>query len=186
VAKNVVLYSLTQQGHVVTVNFSRKFETANTRPQVGQVVYTLTQFPGVDQVQFLIEGQPNGATGVPPWSRADLADMTPAVLVESPAPADPLTTSFTCQGLTQLQGAMTCAVVDGAGHRVATTTAELPTTTSTTTTILGVAGTPAPGSVQFRLQVTVTGTVHGAATVVVGPAQASPGAPLASVAVAFP
>ena len=66
VAKTVVLDSVTQQGHVAIVDFGRKFESANTRPQVGQVVYTLTQFPGIDQVQFLIDGQPNGATGVPP------------------------------------------------------------------------------------------------------------------------
>ena len=90
VAKTVVIDNMTQTGHVVTVDLGRKFESANTRPQVGQVVYTLTQFPGVTAVQFLIDGQPNGASGVPPESRADLADMTPAVLPLSPAPADRL------------------------------------------------------------------------------------------------
>ena len=57
---------------VVTVSFSRKFETADTRPQVAQVVYTLTELPQVSAVRFLIDGQPNGATGVPPITRADL------------------------------------------------------------------------------------------------------------------
>ena len=121
VAKTVVIDSVTQQGHVAIVDFGRKFESANTRPQVGQVVYTLTQFPGIDQVQFLIDGQPNGATGVPPWSRGDLADMTPAILVLSPAPADALATTFSCQGLTQLTVPMACVVLDAQGHRVATT-----------------------------------------------------------------
>ncbi len=185
VAKSVVIDSITQQGHVVIVDFGRKFESANTRPQVGQVVYTLTQFPGVDQVQFLIDGQPNGATGVPPWSRGDLADMTPAILVLAPAPADQLPTTFVCQGLTQLTVPMACVVVDAQGHRVATTAVAGPTTTSTTTTVLGVAGSLAPGSVEFDLQVHVTGLVHGAATVVVGPAKATSGSPLASVAVTF-
>ena len=186
VAKNVVLDSVTQQGHVAVVDFGRKFESANTRPQVGQVVYTLTQFPGIDQVQFMIDGQPNGATGVPPWSRGDLADMTPAVLVLDPAPADQLATTFRCDGLTQLTVAMACVVLDAQGHRVATSSAPEPTTTSTTTTVLGVVGSSAPGSVQFALTIGVTGVVHGPATVVVGPAKPSAGAPLASVAVSFP
>ena len=81
---------------------------------------------------------------------------------------------------------MACAVVDAQGHRVATTAVAGPTTTSTTTTVLGVAGSLAPGSVQFNQLVQVTGAVHGPATVVVGPAKATSGSPLASVAVTFP
>lgn len=69
---------------VATVRFNRYFETANTRPQVAQVVYTLTQFPGVRAVKFLIDGEDNGATGVPPMSRADLADRTPTNFVDTP------------------------------------------------------------------------------------------------------
>ena len=57
---------------VAVVDFNRAFETRDTRPQVAQVVYTLTQFPQVTKVRFLIEGQPNGATGVPPIGRSDL------------------------------------------------------------------------------------------------------------------
>ncbi|MGZ7003926.1 MAG: GerMN domain-containing protein [Acidimicrobiales bacterium] len=57
---------------IVTVSFSRKFETADTRPQTAEVVYTLTELPQVTKVRFLIDGQPNGATGVPPVGRADL------------------------------------------------------------------------------------------------------------------
>ena len=58
---------------IAHVDFNRNFETADTRPQTAQVVYTLTQFPQVKKVQFLIDGQPNGATGVPPISRADVS-----------------------------------------------------------------------------------------------------------------
>jgi spore germination protein GerM len=57
---------------IVTVSFSRKFETADTRPQTAEVVYSLTELPQVTKVRFLIDGQPNGATGVPPVGRADL------------------------------------------------------------------------------------------------------------------
>jgi hypothetical protein len=57
---------------IATVDFNRKFETADTRPQTAQVVYTLTQFPQVGKVRFLIDGQPNGAAGVPPVGRSDV------------------------------------------------------------------------------------------------------------------
>jgi len=73
IEKGVVVNSLVVgPDGVATVDFNRKFETKDTRPQVAQVVYTLTQFPQVSKVRFLIEGQPNGATGVPPVGRADL------------------------------------------------------------------------------------------------------------------
>ncbi len=48
--KGVVVNSLVVGADgVATVDFNRKFETRDTRPQVAQVVYTLTQFPQVDQ-----------------------------------------------------------------------------------------------------------------------------------------
>ena len=73
IEKGVDVQSLTIDADgVATVDFNRKFETKDTRPQVAQVVYTLTQFPQVTKVRFLIEGQPNGATGVPPVGRSDL------------------------------------------------------------------------------------------------------------------
>ena len=73
IASTVTINSLvvTPDG-IATVDLNRKFETADTRPQTAQVVYTLTQFPQVTKVKFLIDGQPNGATGVPPIGRSDL------------------------------------------------------------------------------------------------------------------
>jgi hypothetical protein len=76
--------SLTIDNGVAQVGFNRLFETAKTRPQVAQVVFTLTQFPEIKKVQFLIDGQTNGATGVAAQDRNDLSDMTPSVLMESP------------------------------------------------------------------------------------------------------
>lgn len=87
VQRNVAVQSWEQQGDTVVVGFNRAFETAQTRPQVAQVVWTLTQFPGIERVQFLIDGKPNGATGVPPIGRADLADIWAPVMVDRPLPA---------------------------------------------------------------------------------------------------
>lgn len=83
---------------VATVDFSRYFETAKTRPQVAQVVYTLTQFPQIKSVHFLVDNMTNGATGVPPITRADLDDMTPTVFVESPTLNATVTPTFKITG----------------------------------------------------------------------------------------
>ena len=69
---------------IAKVGFNRAFQSEQTRPQVAQVVFTLTQFPEVDAVQFTVDGTPNGAIGVPPIARDDLEDITPEVLVERP------------------------------------------------------------------------------------------------------
>lgn len=87
VQRNVEVFSIEQQGDTLVVGFNRAIETAQTRPQVAQVVWLLTQLPGVERVQFLIDGRPNGATGVPPISRADLDDLWAPVMVDDPLPA---------------------------------------------------------------------------------------------------
>ncbi len=81
---NVLVYDFAVFEGVATVNFSRTFQTFNTRPQVAQVVFTLTQFKEIKRVQFMVEGLTNGATGVPPMDRTDVEDIMPPALVESP------------------------------------------------------------------------------------------------------
>ena len=78
ISPKVVVNSFTIEGDNVTVDFNRAFETADTQPQTGQVVYTLTQFTGIRTVTFLIDGQPNGATGVRPLDRTTVRrDLVP-------------------------------------------------------------------------------------------------------------
>jgi spore germination protein GerM len=79
IATKVVVNSFTIDGANITVDFNRAFETVDTQPQVGQVVYTLTQFAGIDTVTFLVDGQPNGATGVKPIGRSGVRrDLVPS------------------------------------------------------------------------------------------------------------
>jgi hypothetical protein len=47
-----------------------------TQDGLAQIVYTLTQFPGVDSVEI----------GSTQYTRADFEDLTPAIMVESPLP----------------------------------------------------------------------------------------------------
>ncbi|HUU61362.1 MAG TPA: GerMN domain-containing protein, partial [Acidimicrobiia bacterium] len=81
-------------GGVATVDFSSEFAgdgdtDAAFRPRIAQVVFTLTRFPDIDGVRFLIEGVPsanlNAAMTGDPATRADFEDLLPAVMIESPA-----------------------------------------------------------------------------------------------------
>jgi hypothetical protein len=71
ITTRVDVRSLSIDGTTAVVDFTRPFETADTQPQVAQVVWTLTEFDGVDRVKFLIDGEDNGATGTRPLSRHD-------------------------------------------------------------------------------------------------------------------
>ncbi len=62
--------------------------------RLAQVVYTLTQFPTVQGVNFRLDGEPvetfssEGIVLDHPQERSDFEDQTPAILVESPAVGD--------------------------------------------------------------------------------------------------
>ena len=92
---------LTIENGVATVNLSKEYESGGGSlsmfMRIAQVVYTLTQFPTVSKVSFQLDGQPVTALGGEgiildhPVGRADYEDMTPAILVESPALGDTVT-----------------------------------------------------------------------------------------------
>lgn len=93
-------------GHAV-VDLSRYFESGggslSMQARVAQVVYALTQFPTVDEVSIRLDGEDVdgiGGEGIPASSltRADFEDVTPAILLESPAPGDRVTSPLRIQG----------------------------------------------------------------------------------------
>ncbi len=83
---------------VATVDLSKEFEsgggTLSMSLRLAQVVYTLTQFPSVEKVQFRLDGKPVevfGGEGLildHPVGRADYEELTPAILVEAPTVGD--------------------------------------------------------------------------------------------------
>ena len=95
------LLGLTIKNGVATVNLSKEYESGGGSlsmfMRIAQVVFTLTQFPTVSKVSFQLEGQPVTALGGEgiildhPMGRADYEDMAPAILVESPAVGDTVT-----------------------------------------------------------------------------------------------
>jgi germination protein M len=80
---------------LATVNLSREFESGGGSlsmfGRLAQVVYTVTQFPTVDEVQLELDGRPvtvfsgEGIEIDGPMSRADYLDLLPTVFVDTPA-----------------------------------------------------------------------------------------------------
>ena len=89
------LLGLTIKDGVATVDLSSEFESgggsASATIRLGQVVYTLTQFPTVKSVVFQVDGRTVtvfGSEGIVldgPVTRADYVDQLPAIFVDRPA-----------------------------------------------------------------------------------------------------
>ena len=94
---------------VATVDLSGAFDgggggSASMFTRLAQVVFTLTQFPTVDGVRLRIDGQDVetfSAEGIVldgPQDRTDYEDQSPAILVESPAFGDTVSSLFRLAG----------------------------------------------------------------------------------------
>lgn len=95
---NTLLLGLTIEDGLATVDLSREFEVGggsfNILSRLAQVVYTLTQFPTVDEVLFYIDGEPvevfsgEGVVLGDPVSREDYETLLPIEpkAGEGPAP----------------------------------------------------------------------------------------------------
>ena len=89
------LLGLSIRDGVATVDFSSEFESgggsASATIRLGQVVYTLTQFPTVKSVVFQVDGRTVtvfGSEGIVldgPVGRADYLDLLPTIFVDRPA-----------------------------------------------------------------------------------------------------
>ena len=89
------LLGVTIDDRVATVDLAREFEAGGGSlsmfARLAQVVYTVTQFPTVDAVQFQLDGQPvtvfsgEGIVLDAPVSRDDYHDLLPGVFIDTPA-----------------------------------------------------------------------------------------------------
>lgn len=123
-------------GGTATVDLSSRFEAGggslSMTLRVAQVVFTLTQFDSVDDVDVHLDGAAVdgiGGEGVPSegLTRADFEDVTPLVLVESPVPGETVTSPIRLAGLSNTFEAnvrFTVTAADGTvladGHTTAT------------------------------------------------------------------
>ncbi len=109
IPKGTKLLGLDIADGTATVDLSQELVSGggslSMRERLAQVVFTLTQFPSVERVAFRVAGTPTtvfGGEGVmldPQVDRADFADITPLVFVESVAPGDAITTPVKVAGM---------------------------------------------------------------------------------------
>ncbi len=147
---------------IATVKFNRYFETAKTRPQTAQVVYTLTQFPEIKKVKFLIDGMANGAAGATPMDRTDIDEFTPDIFIESPTLAAAVGHRFRATGTAAAKvKTLSFRLVDATGASVTE----------------GVAPVLTPGNAGSRgvvlLPVTVPASVQGRLNLIIAPQDAA-------------
>jgi len=93
---------------IATVDLSREYASGGGSLSMGlrlaQVIFTLTQFPEVTAVRFQVEGETVdtfGGEGIildGPVGRVDFEDSSPAILVESPALGDTITSPVRVRG----------------------------------------------------------------------------------------
>jgi len=106
------LLGLSVDDGVATVDLSGEFDdgggSAGMFARLAQVVYTVTRVAGVDEVAFNLEGQPvdvfssEGIELDRPQTRSDYYDWLPAVFVDSPAWAEPVTSPIEVKGLSNV------------------------------------------------------------------------------------
>jgi germination protein M len=115
---------------VATVDLSEEFASGggslSIQARVAQVVYTLTQFPTVRSVAFRLEGEPVEALGgeglvlTEPVDRADFEDLTPQILVESPAVGETVGTPLRITGTANtFEATFMVALLDASGRELA-------------------------------------------------------------------
>jgi hypothetical protein len=102
------LLDLSIENGVATVDLSGAYDDGGGSlamfTRLAQVVYTLTQFPTVQGVNFELDGEPvetfssEGIILDHPQTRADYEDQTPAILVESPAVGDTVSSPLSFTG----------------------------------------------------------------------------------------
>lgn len=115
-----------QEDGTVIVDLSEDFGSGggsfSMQMRVAQVVFTLTQFDTIDQVEFRVNGQEVdglGGEGIiidQPLSRSDFEDLSPAILVESPTPGEEISSPIHLAGTSNVfEATMQIEVIDNSG-----------------------------------------------------------------------
>jgi germination protein M len=117
---------------VATVDLTSEYQSGggslSMQTRLGQVVYTLTQFPTVQKVRFRLDGTPvnvfssEGIVLDHPVGRSDYANLLPAIDVARPASGERVSSPVTVAGTANVfEANVTVEVLDGAGKVVGKT-----------------------------------------------------------------
>jgi len=124
------LRGLAVAGGVATVDLSGAFASGggslSMTGRLAEVTFTLTQFPTVSGVEFRVDGAPVtvfGGEGIivdHPATRASFEALAPAILVETPAPMDHLSSPVRISGSADVfEATFQVQLTDGAGRVIA-------------------------------------------------------------------
>lgn len=126
------LLGLTIEDGTATVDLSGEFAagsgTTGELTRLAQVVYTLTQFPTVERVRFLLDGAPVsqfGSHGIAleePQSRRDYRDLLPPILVQSPIVGDRVSSPVAVSGTANVfEATVSIRLLDAQGREIVRT-----------------------------------------------------------------
>ena len=114
---------------ILEVDLSSEFESGggslSMQLRVAQVVYTGTQFEGIDAVRILIDGARRDALGgegiaiAEPLTRRDFQDFAPNIVPETPKPGEAITSPVTVSGFANVfEANVVIQVVDRNGDEL--------------------------------------------------------------------
>jgi germination protein M len=132
IPEDTQLLGLSVEDRVATVDLSSEFESGGGSLsmflRLGQVVYTLTQFPTVDRVRFHLDGEPvnvfsgEGIVLDDPVTRKDYEDLLPIILVERPLVGERVSSPLEIEGSANVfEANVTIRVLDARGRELART-----------------------------------------------------------------
>ena len=123
------LLGISIKGGVATVDLTSEYQSGggsvSMQLRLGQVVYTLTQFPTVRKVRFRLDGTPvnvfsgEGIVLDHPVGRSDYAGLLPVIDVSTPAWGARVTSPVTVSGSANVfEANVTVAVLDAKGKLI--------------------------------------------------------------------
>lgn len=124
------LLGVRRDGETLFVDLSSEFESGggsmSMQVRLAQVVYTATQFDGVESARIMIEGEMVDAIGgegvivSEPLTRRDFQDYAPNVVVETPRPGDEFSPGDVVSGFANVfEANVSFLVLDEDGNELA-------------------------------------------------------------------
>ena len=132
VPDNTRLLGIGIRDGVATVDLTSDYQSGggatSMQTRLGQVVYTLTQFPTVQRVRFRLDGAPvnvfssEGIVLDHPVGRSDYAELLPAISVDKPSADDRVSSPVTVSGTANVfEANVTVEILDANGKVVGKT-----------------------------------------------------------------
>lgn len=126
------LHGLTIEDGTARVDLNSEYQSGggslSMNMRLAQVVFTLTQFPTVRDVVFLLDGKPvqtfsgEGLVLDHPLGRADFEDLAPPIIVQRPSPGRRVTSPVTIGGTANVfEATVSIRVLDENGDELAGT-----------------------------------------------------------------